>query len=216
MQDRLAGILLFLPVPVVLTLLTRFPLGLLWSPLLAAALILTHRLYARPFALKNARRRCLWCGAPVPTAQLLQQVMEPSGETTWAVCGSEHAHRLALFLSWLQRHSPPIRIGILGSLILYLVLFLPLALGYATPWSPPQIAAAFQVGVAITVLPVGWLAARSRGGAPQAVPRVPFPIHIQALIGTLGVVWLFRLVGLTWLFIGVWRLTGAAMLNTFR
>jgi hypothetical protein len=28
---------------------------------------------------------------------------------------------------------------------------------------------------------------------------LPFPAHVQALIGTLWVVWLFRLVGLWWL-----------------
>jgi hypothetical protein len=216
MQDRLAGILLFLPVPVVLTLLTRFPLGYAWSPLLAIALVLTHRLYARPFALARSRRRCLWCGASVSGAGLVQRVVEPGGETTWGVCGTVHAARLAGFLSWLQRYSLPIRIGILGSLILYLVLLLPRSLGYATPWSPSQIAAGFQIGIAITVLPVGWLAGRSRGEAEASAPRVPFPVHIQALIGTIGVVWLFRLVGLTWLAMGLWRLTGAALLRTIR
>lgn len=33
--------------------------------------------------------------------------------------------------------------------------------------------------------------------------RVPFPVHIQALIGTWAVLWLFRLVGLVWLVQGL-------------
>jgi hypothetical protein len=35
---------------------------------------------------------------------------------------------------------------------------------------------------------------------------VPFPLHIQALIGTGLVLWLFRLVGLVWLALGIFAL----------
>ena len=218
MSDRFTGILLFLPVPLVLSLLTRVPLGPLWSPALAIALVLSHRLYARPFALARARRRCLWCGGPIATQGLTQTVHEPGGETTWMTCGGDHSRRLASFFTWLERYRMPIRVGILGSLLLYLGLFLPRWLGHATPWSPPDIAAAFQVGVAITVLPVGWLATRRRTDRKEkgAAPRVPFPVHIQALIGTVVVIWLFRLVGLAWLAMGLWQLTGAALLRFAR
>jgi len=54
MPDRLLGILLFLPVPVVLVLFTRAPLGVGISLALGVGLMLTHRLYARPFALARA------------------------------------------------------------------------------------------------------------------------------------------------------------------
>ncbi len=46
--DRLLGLLLFLPVPLVLWLLTRQPLGTLASLAIGFALMATHRLYARP------------------------------------------------------------------------------------------------------------------------------------------------------------------------
>ena len=66
--------------------------------------------------------------------------------------------------------------------------------------------ALFRLGVALTVLPFGWLAPGSRRAAStspaaesQPAGRLPFPVHIQALLGTLWVVWLFRLVGLWWL-----------------
>ena len=70
----------------------------------------------------------------------------------------------------------------------------------------------------ITVLPVGWLATRRRTDRKEkgAAPRVPFPVHIQALIGTVVVIWLFRLVGLAWLAMGLWQLTGAALLRFAR
>ena len=58
--------------------------------------------------------------------------------------------------------------------------------------------AVFRLGIALAVLPFGWLAplAGPPGGPKR---RLPFPLHIQALLGTLWVVWLFRLVGLWWL-----------------
>ena len=65
MPARLAGLLLFLPVPLVLFLFTRAPLGVLPSLAAGVLLVLTHRLYARPWALARARARCLWCGADV-------------------------------------------------------------------------------------------------------------------------------------------------------
>lgn len=211
LRDRFAGILLFLPVPLALLLLTRLPLGPLWSPVLAMAVVLSHRLYARPFALARARRRCLWCGGPVATAGLPQAVHEPGGETMWMTCDQDHSRRLATFFAWLQRYRQPIRIGVLGSLLLYLALSLPGWLGYPTPWSPPDIAAAFQGGIAITVLPVGWLATSRKRYLGESTPRVPFPVHIQALIGSLAVVWLFRLVGLAWLAMALWHFTGATL-----
>ena len=67
-MDRLLGVLLFLPVPVVLLLFTRMPLGVGESLALGVAITITHRFYARPFARSRADRRCLWCGgqrAPV-------------------------------------------------------------------------------------------------------------------------------------------------------
>ena len=48
MTDRLLGLLLFLPVPLVLWLFTRQALGTLGSLANGLALTATHRLYARP------------------------------------------------------------------------------------------------------------------------------------------------------------------------
>ena len=60
------------------------------------------------------------------------------------------------------------------------------------------LAARFKLGVICAVLPLGWLGAHC---GPRATDNIPtaFPVHIQALIGTWAVSWLFRLVGLLWL-----------------
>ena len=70
MPTRAIGLLLFLPVPLVLFLFTRAPLGILPSLGIGIALMLTHRFYARPWALARAHRRCLWCGADIAATAL--------------------------------------------------------------------------------------------------------------------------------------------------
>ena len=50
MRQRLPGILLFLPVPLVLGLFTLRPLGATASLLLGIGIMGTHRFYARPYS----------------------------------------------------------------------------------------------------------------------------------------------------------------------
>src|SRR5262249_57295103 len=59
-----------------------------------------------------------------------------------------------------------------------------------------------RLGIAASVLPLALLAPISRGPVPGRL-RPPFPVHIQALIGTWAVLWLFRVIGLVWLMLGV-------------
>jgi hypothetical protein len=203
--DRLKGALLFLPVPLVLFLFTQQPLGP-WASLgLGALLVATHRLYARPFALSLAGRRCLWCGGPSGEGPVVE-VDEPLGRTTWRACGAAHASALARTLGWAAERSRLLALGILGTLAVFLGGAVSAALGRPAWLEPEDPVALLRLGIALTVLPLGWLAPESqtsgaRGLAPESQPasRLPFPVHIQALLGTLWVVWLFRLVGLWWL-----------------
>jgi hypothetical protein len=201
MRDRLAGLGLFLPVPIVLWLFTWFPLGVGASLGVGVLLVLTHRLYARPFALARAERRCLWCGAAGPAGPVLE-IEEPLGRTRWRACGSGHAEALSRVLGFAGRHAVALRAGILGTLAFFLPAALLAGASLLGPLTVLDATAFFRLGIAVTVLPLGWLS----GGTDRvsAAPvRVPFPVHIQALIGTLAVLWLFRLVGLLWLVVGV-------------
>jgi len=87
--------------------------------------------------------------------------------------------------------------AILGTLALFLCLSVAAALGRPAWPGAEDAVAVFRLGVALTVLPFGWLAPLTGPAGPTG--RLPFPLHIQALLGTLWVVWLFRLVGLWWL-----------------
>jgi hypothetical protein len=204
---RALGWALFLPVPVVLWLYTRAPLGVVSSLLVGVGLMLTHRLYARPYALAGAPHRCLWCAGPADGPRLL--VREPFGETTWRACGAPHAERVARLLRWADGHAGFLRAGILGTLALFLAGALLAARGWLGPLTHADAVALFRLGIAVTVLR---LAFRHRAAEPASLEqlRSPFPLHIQALIGSGAVLWLFRLVGLAWLALAVWHLLGRA------
>lgn len=206
MAARLSGVLLFLPVPLVLALFTRFPLGVTASLAVGTLLMVTHRAYARPFALARASERCLWCAGAADAGPTLA-LREPFGATVWRACSASHAERLRRTFGWAARHATFLKTGILGALALFLVGALASARGATGPLTPPDWAAFFRVAIAITVLPLGLCGPRAPVAA-DSEPRVPFPVHIQALVGTWAVLWLFRLVGVTWLVLGLAHAAG--------
>lgn len=201
MSDRLIGLLLFLPVPLVLFLFTRAPLGIAWSLGLGVALMLSHRAYARPFALARSARRCLWCGRATVAGPAFD-VEEPFGTTRWHACGEPHADRARRFLEWAARHRRFLQVGILGALAAFLVAGAVIASGRVSPRRYPDAVNAFRLAIAATVLPLGFLATRGRA-QPDAPLRPPFPVHLQALIGTWAVSWLLRVVGVAWLILAI-------------
>ena len=169
--------LLFLPVPLVLLLFTRAPLGILPSLGIGVALMLTHRLYARPWALARAGARCLWCGADLKataSARLGIPIQDPLGIASWGACGDAHARSARAVLMWAQRQSRWLQLGILGSLAVFLAWALAAGLAQLSPPAFADASAFFRLGVGATVLPLGWLAARTqgaRGRRTRALPR---------------------------------------------
>lgn len=204
MPDRWRGVLLFLPVPLVLFLFTQAPLGPALSLALGVALVATHRLYARPFALARAERRCLWCAGAAAAGSPELTVDEPLGTTRWRTCGEPHARRARRFLEWAGAHARFVQVGILGTLAVFLVLAVVAAARPAGALRYTDAVNFFRLGIAATVLPLSILGVREDPGRPAGGRlRTPFPVHIQALIGTSAVLWLFRMVGVVWLVLGV-------------
>lgn len=197
MRDRLEGLFLFLPVPLVLWLFTRAPLGIAASLAVGVVLMGTHRLYARPWALARAARRCLWCGKALVAGPGLS-LAEPPGPTTWRACGDAHAGLAARVFAVAWRFRWGLRLGILGGLLVFLAGASVAAAVPSAPFTFEDASAFFRLSVAVVVTPFGWLATRGRPAGEEPV-RVPFPVHVQALVGTYAVLWLFRLVGVVWL-----------------
>lgn len=201
MATRALGLLLFLPVPLVLWLFTRQPLGATLSVVIGTALVATHRLYARPFALRHAHERCLWCGAAAGGGPSLE-LDEPFGRSGWRACREAHRERLRRVFDWAHAHARWLKVFIFGGLAVFVPGTLLAASCRLGQLAPADVVAFFRLAVALGVLPLGWLALL-RAPTSDEPQRVPFPVHIQALVGTLGVLWLFRLVGLWWLFLAV-------------
>jgi hypothetical protein len=196
------------------------------------ALMMTHPFYARPWALHRATHRCLWCGGPVaagPGASpgTALAVTDPRGTVNWGACGDEHRTSLVAMFRFAARHGTLLRVGILGTMIVSLVTAVLADRGWLGPFYVSDASAFFRLGVALTVLPLGWLVPRLRDGygvsrastervdssgggtataglgpggtGPAGGLSAPFPLHVAALIGVNAVLWLFRLVGLIWL-----------------
>lgn len=194
--DRALGLLLFLPVPIVLLLFTRAPLGLAPSLVLGIAIMASHRLYARPFARARAARRCLWCGSAAGDGPAIT-IDEPMGTTEWRACGAPHADRVRRFFGWAAAHRRFLRTGILGALAAFLAVAGWAAVSGAGPAVPADAVNAFRLAIALIVLPLAILFGRRPAGTEPI--RAPFPVHIQALLGTWATAWLFRVVGTAWL-----------------
>ena len=106
---------------------------------------------------------------------------------------------------WTAKRSTLLRLGILGTLGAFLVGAPLAAAGRLGPVGTAQTVALFRLGIAATVLPLAFLAPRAAVPPEAGIPQVPFPMHIQALIGTAAVLWLFRLVGLAWVVLALWN-----------
>jgi len=200
---RALGILLFLPVPIVLWLFTRAPLGVTASLALGVVLMATHRLYARRFALRHAEARCLWCGGASGAGPRLE-VQEPVGDTAWRACRPQHADKLARLLGWADTHARGLKAGILGTLAAFLPLAVLADQGWLGGLSYLDVVSLFRFGIAVSVLTLAFRFGRAVP-APVTRLRSPFPLHIQALIGSSAVLWLFRLVGAAWLGLAVYH-----------
>jgi hypothetical protein len=208
MKTRALGVLLFLPVPIVLWLFTRAPLGVAASLGLGVVLMATHRLYARPFALSRAEARCFWCGGPSGGGPRLE-VDDPLGPTVWRACRAEHAEKVGRLLGFSEAHSRGLQAGIFGTLLAFLPLALCADRGWLGGLTYADAVNLFRLGIALSVLA---LALRFGRAALPAAGRLrsPFPLHIQALVGSAVVLWLFRLVGTLWLALAVHHALGRA------
>jgi hypothetical protein len=198
LSPRLAGLLLFSPVPVVLALFTRLPLGVPASLALGVAIMVTHRAYARPFAVARASRQCLWCAGPVAAQAAVVAVTDPLGRVDWRVCSEAHARRVRGTLAWAKRHAVLLKAGVLGGLALFLPGTVAAHFGALGPLRPEDAVAFFRGAVGLAVAPLGWRGPSADPSVEETVPA-PFPMHIQALIGMAAVTWLFRVVGPAWL-----------------
>jgi len=212
----LQGAALFAFIPLVLFLYLQLPLGPGPSLLLGVGIMLAHRFVASPWMARHAKERCLWCGRRVSAANPSTPPKPPplpppiplpirAGGRDWtlAACGPAHADLAGRFLTFVARRRAWIALGIFPPLALLILGTAALALGHpfiAHAWNRFQ----FRTIVALTVVGVS-LAYRSVP-TPAAPLRSPFPLHNLFLLGIRATLWVFRIVGASWLALGLFTL----------
>jgi hypothetical protein len=198
LKVQATGILLFLFIPLVLYLYVRHPEPIGVSLIAGVVLMMGHRLLARPYMERVLPVKCAWCNRVLPpeggeTLELL------SGKRTiQARCCPGHGKPAAKFFSFLQGWRWVLRAGIFLPLLLLLATLAATAFGLEPPVEE-EVTAFFKLAVGITVnlAAFGYLAA-----SPRSPAAVPFPVHNFFLLGVRNLLWVFRLVGIWWIWQG--------------
>ena len=192
------GVLLFLFIPVVLFLFVRHPRPVGASLIAGVALMLGHRFLARPYMRRALPVKCVWCNRTLGDGPFETLDLRTGAGEIQARCCAGHRRPAAKFFSFLQGWRWPLRLGIFVPLLFLLTALAASAAGQPAP--VPLATAWFQlvVGVTVNVAAFGYLAA----GEPPPF-GVPFPVHNFFLIGIRNLLWVFRLVGLWWMWLGL-------------
>jgi hypothetical protein len=198
----LTGVLLFLFIPLVLFLYVRHPEPVGLSLAAGVVLMIGHRFLARPYMARVLPVKCVWCnrvparGAGGANGSTLE--LRSGGRVIQARCCPEHRRPAAKFFTFLHAWRWPLRLGIFLPLLFLLVALAasaagqPAPVGLATAWFK------LVVGVTVNVAALGYLASREHSPV-----SVPFPVHNFFLLGVRNLLWIFRLVGLWWIWQGL-------------
>jgi hypothetical protein len=203
---RLTGVLLFGFIPLVLWLYVGHPQPLGLSLAAGVALMIGHRFLARPYMLGALPRKCLWCNRVVsetalPGPALPEAVpLESAAGAVTARCCTGHGTPVRRFFTFVERHRLPLAAGIFAPLLFLLGSLLAAVLGIEAPVDLATDVFRLVVGVTVNVAAWGWLTVPATGA--RRAPRVPFPLHNFFLLGVRSLLWVFRLVGTWWIWVG--------------
>lgn len=199
------GVLLFLFIPLVLFLFVRHPEPVGVSLAAGVVLMIGHRFLARPYMARVLPVKCVWCnrvpfrGARGPEdSEDATLELRTRGGTIQARCCPEHRKPAAKFFTFLHAWRWPLRLGIFLPL-LYLLFALAMdAAGQPAPINSATESFKLIVGITVNVAAFGYLAVRERSSL-----SVPFPVHNFFLLGVRNLLWVFRLIGLWWIWQGL-------------
>ena len=189
------GFLLFLFIPLVLFLYLQHPEPVGLSLAAGVILMIGHRRLARPYMQRVLPWKCVWCNRILPAEGGETIDLQAGPETLTARCCSGHREPAARFFAVLQEWKWPLRLGIFVPLLVLLVALAATAFGLQVPLE--RIISLFKlvVGVSVNMAALGTLFM-----SPAPAAMVPFPAHNFFLLGVRILLWIFRLVGLWWIF----------------
>jgi hypothetical protein len=191
------GVLLFLFIPLVLFLFVRHPEPVGLSLAGGVALIVVHRFLARPYMARVLPVKCVWCNR-VPPRTPVELALRAGGGKVAALCCAAHRAPAGKFFSFLHAWRWPLRLGVFLPLLFLLTALAAAAAGQPAPVPLATTWFKLVVGVTVNVAACGYFFARE-----HAPLEVPFPVHNFFLLGVRNLLWIFRLVGLWWIWQGL-------------
>jgi len=191
------GVALFLFIPLVLFLFVRHPEPVGASVAAGVALMIGHRFLARPYMERARPVKCLWCNRVSPREPVTLELLS-GGRAVEARCCAAHRAPAAKYFSFLHAWRWPLRLGIFVPLLFLLTALIVSAAGQPAPVPLATTWFKLVVGITVNVAAFGYLAIRE-----HAPIEVPFPIHNFFLLGVRNLLWVFRLVGLWWIWQGL-------------
>lgn len=199
------GVALFLFIPLVLFLFVRHPAPLGASLGAGLLLIVGHRFLARPYLAWVAPVKCVWCnrvlgGAPEGkrAGEISTLELRSGARIVEARCCAVHRQPATKFFSFLHAWRWPLRLGIFVPLLFLLTSLAAAAAGQPAPVDLATAWFKLVVGITVNLAAFGYFFSRQDGRLD-----VPFPVHNFFLLGVRTLLWIFRLVGLWWIWQGL-------------
>lgn len=203
------GVLLFLFIPLVLFLFVRHPEPVGLSLIAGVLLMVGHRRLARPYMERVLPVKCGWCNRILPSGEGETLELRSGGKNIQARCCAGHREPAGRFFAFLESWRWPLRLGIFVPLLILLGSLAITAVGAFGRQVPLADATAlFQlvVGITVNLAALGSLLTPAR--SPATAAAVPFPVHNFFLLGVRNLLWVFRLVGIWWIWIGLRHFLG--------
>ncbi|HET9228309.1 MAG TPA: hypothetical protein VFR31_16655 [Thermoanaerobaculia bacterium] len=199
LKVQATGVLLFLFIPLVLFLYVRHPEPV-WASLAGGVVLMVgHRLLARPYMERVLPVKCAWCNRVLPPEG--GEILE-LGEIR-ARCCPGHRRPAAKFFAFLESWRWVLRAGIFLPLLLLLGALAAAAFGQEAPLEDVTAFFKLIVGLTVNLAAFGYLLAPDR--SPSGIP---FPVHNFFLLGVRNLLWVFRLIGIWWIWQGLRHFLG--------
>ncbi|HEX3126562.1 MAG TPA: hypothetical protein VH394_04470 [Thermoanaerobaculia bacterium] len=201
MKTQLTGILLFLFIPLVLFLFVRHPEPIGASLVGGVVLMLGHRFLARPYMERSVPVKCVWCNRVLPAGEGDTLDLQAGERVIQARCCAGHREPAAKYFSFLASWRWVLRAGIFGPLLILLGTLAAAAFGRQVPVDDATALFKLVVGITVNLAAFGYFAMPP---VPGRLPTaVPFPVHNFFLLGVRNLLWVFRLVGIWWIWQGL-------------
>ena len=195
---QLAGLGLFLFIPLVLFLFVRHPRPVGLSLAVGIVLMIGHRFLARPYMERVRQLKCIWCNRVLSSEAPSETVAigTDSGPVEFVACRG-HAAPAERFFAWVDRLRLLLRLGIGVPLVALLALLAIAATGAVDATGIATDAFRLVIGLTVNLAALGPFV-----GSGVGTPRAAFPLHNFTLLGVRAILWIFRLIGIWWIWEG--------------